>query len=261
MSSAATEEGTAALPHVLDDGIGHRARLGLIVLATDQTIEHEWRLMLSGLDGVALYAVRLWNDAEITPETLLLMADRIGPAAKLLMPVLPLHVIAFGCTSGTMVIGERRVAELIIAERPEARITTPIGAAFAGLRALNSKRIALLTPYRADVNERLRAYVEARGFSVTKIGTFDEADDSRAARITAASVRDAAIKLGRDPDVEAVFVSCTSLRTVDLLPEVEAAINKPMISSNHAMAWQALRVAGIDEALPRFGRLFSQPLA
>ncbi len=42
------------IPHQLDGGLGARARIGLIVLATDQTIEHEWRLIFRGLDGVAL---------------------------------------------------------------------------------------------------------------------------------------------------------------------------------------------------------------
>ena len=51
------------LPHELDGGLGARARIGLIVLATDQTIEHEWRLIFQGLDGVALYQSRIWNDA------------------------------------------------------------------------------------------------------------------------------------------------------------------------------------------------------
>jgi maleate isomerase len=41
------------IPFTLDRGIAHRAALGLIVLATDHTIEHEWRAMLTGIDGLA----------------------------------------------------------------------------------------------------------------------------------------------------------------------------------------------------------------
>ena len=57
------------MPHRLDRGIAARAALGLIVLATDQTIEHEFRRLLD-LPGVALYQSRIQNDASITPETL-----------------------------------------------------------------------------------------------------------------------------------------------------------------------------------------------
>ena len=61
------------LPFELDDGIAGRARIGLVVLATDHTIEHEWRRILGGIEGVGLYQSRIWNDARITPETLAAM--------------------------------------------------------------------------------------------------------------------------------------------------------------------------------------------
>ena len=57
------------MPFTFDRGIAHRAAIGLIVLATDQTIEHEFRQMLA-IDGVAFYETRIHNAAEINPETL-----------------------------------------------------------------------------------------------------------------------------------------------------------------------------------------------
>ena len=73
------------LPFETDDGIASRARLGLLVLATDFTIEHEWRAIMAGLPGVALYESRILNDAQITPETLRAMergCNRRHPAGK-----------------------------------------------------------------------------------------------------------------------------------------------------------------------------------
>ena len=245
-----------ALPHALDGGLGARARIGLIVLATDQTIEHEWRLIFGGLDGVALYQSRIWNDPQITPDTLRRMEGKLVESAAVIMPGLPLASLAFGCTSATMVIGEEGVFARLREARPEARPTTPITAAFAAFRAFGARRLAVLTPYRADVNATVRAYIEARGFEVPVFGTFDEEDDHRAARIDMASIRDAAIELGRDPRVDAVFVACTSLRVAEVVAEIEAAIGKPVTSSNHAMAWHALRLAGVEEQLP-WGRLFA----
>jgi maleate isomerase len=248
------------LPHELDAGLGERARLGLIVLATDQTIEHEWRQILGALDGVALYQSRIWNDARITPETLAAMEGRLAESAAVIMPGVPLAVLAFGCTSAAMVIGEDGVFARLREARPEARGTTPITAAFAAFRALDARRVAVLTPYREDVNQAVRRYVEARGFQVPVFGSFNEEDDTRAARIDTASIRDAALELGRDPRVDAVFVSCTSLRVAGIAREIEAELGKPVTSSNHAMAWHALRLAGVDDRLPRWGRLFELPL-
>ena len=123
------------LPFELDDGIAGRARIGLIVLATDHTIEHEWRSILGRLDGIGLYQSRIWNDARITPETLAAMEAGLADAAAVIMPGVPLDVVAYGCTSASMVIGEEKVAARINAVRPEARVTTPITGAFAALRA------------------------------------------------------------------------------------------------------------------------------
>lgn len=264
MDSGVIEEGfvnRTHLPHRLDAGIAARARLGLIVLATDQTIEHEWRRIMAGLDGVALYESRIWNDAKITPETLRAMEARIADCAAVIMPGLPLRVVAFGCTSAAMVIGEEGVFARIREARPEARGTTPVTAAFAAFRAFGAQRIAVLTPYRDDVNQAVRRYIEARGFAVPVFGSFNEEDDLRAARIDVASIRDAAVELGRDPRVDAVFVSCTSLRVAEVAREIEAVLGKPVTSSNHAMAWHSLRLAGIDDRLPQWGRLFELPLS
>jgi maleate isomerase len=107
------------------------------------------------------------------------------------------------------------------------------------------------------VNETVRRYVEARGFAVTAFATFGEEDDRKVARISEASVRDAALSLARRRvAMDAVFVACTSLRVAGIAREVEAATGLPVTSSNHAMAWHALRLAGVDDRLPRWGRLF-----
>jgi maleate isomerase len=247
------------LPHRLDAGIAERAAIGLIVLATDQTIEHEVRHLLD-LPGSALYHSRILNDARITPETLGAMEARLAEATGLILPGLPLDVVAFGCTSSSMVIGEERVFERMREARPGVACTTPITAAFAAFEALGVRRLALLTPYRDDINQVMRAYIEARGFLVPVMGSFNEEDDRKAARIDAASVRDAAIELGRADDVDAVFVSCTSLRLIDAVTAIETALGKPVTSSNHALAWHCLRLAGIDDTRPQFGTLFDRPL-
>ena len=62
------------------------------MLATDQTIEHEFRHLL-GLPGIALYESRILNDAQVTPETLAAMEARLVEAASRILPGLPLDVV------------------------------------------------------------------------------------------------------------------------------------------------------------------------
>ena len=155
-----------------------------------------------------------------------------------------------------MVIGEDKVAERIRAARPGVAVTTPITGALAAIKALGAKRIALLTPYIDRINEMMRGYIEERGIGVPVMGSFNNENDNEVACIAPQSLRDAAIELAKEPSIAAVFVACTSLRLAAVVEEIEAASGKPALSSNHAMAWHALRLAGYRDPVPGFGRLF-----
>jgi maleate isomerase len=63
------------------------------------------------------------------------------------------------------------------------------------------------------------------------------------------------LELGRHSAVDAVFVSCTSLRLVEQIEQLEAELGKPVTSSNHALAWHTLRLAGYREPIGGFGAL------
>ncbi len=244
------------IPFELDGGIAERAAIGVIVLGTDQTIEHEFRDFLD-IEGVAFYESRIRNSATITPETLADMEHRIPECTEVILKDVPLDVVAYGCTSASMVIGEERVFERIREKRPEVKCTTPITAAFAAFEALGAKNLAVLTPYREDVNDAVAAYIESKGFNVVAFGSFNEEDDNKAARISTESIRNAAVELGQIEDVDLVFVSCTNLRIAPVVNAIEQATGKPATSSNHAMAWHCLRLAGINDRRPEFGRLYS----
>ncbi|MEI8715815.1 maleate cis-trans isomerase family protein [Mesorhizobium sp. ISC11] len=246
------------IPFTTDDGIGTRAKLGLLVLRTDQTIEDEFRYALPARD-IALYEARLYSDVEITPENLMKMSAVI-PATVGLLPDVKFDVIGFACTSGALVIGEDKVAERVHEVLPGVQVTNPVTAARAALKALGVSRIALLTPYLAKINHSLRASLMARGMDIPVMGSFNEADDNVVARITPASVKQAILEIGASSDCDAVFVSCTSMRVARIIEEVEKELGKPVTSSNHALAWHMLRLGGIGEQIAGKGELFRRSL-
>ena len=113
------------------------------------------------------------------------MEKLIEDQTDVILPGLPLDVVAFGCTSASMVIGEEMVFTKIREKRPDAACTTPITAAFAAFAALGVKRIGVLTPYRQDINDFMRDYIAERGYEVPIFGSFNEENDNIAARISA----------------------------------------------------------------------------
>ena len=198
------------------------------MLATDYTIEHEWRRIMTGLTGVALYHSRILNDAQITPETLRAMEPRIAALPPMSSCPVPISMsIAYGCTSASMAIGEEKVFERIREARPNVECTTPITAAFAAFRAFGAKRIGVLTPYRADVNRIVASYIAARGFTVPVFGSFNEEDDNIVARITPKSIKEGILAIRKRADIDAVFVSCTSVRLAEAAADIEREIGLP----------------------------------
>ena len=101
-----------------------------------------------------------------------------------------------------------------------------------------------------------RRHVEEQGIAVPVMGSFNHGNDNEVARISQASIKAAVRELAREPSVDGVFVSCTSLRVADIAEELETELGKPVTSSNHALAWHCLRLAGVNDSLPGLGRLF-----
>jgi maleate isomerase len=249
------------LPYEVDGGIASRAAIGLIVLATDYTIEHEWRQLFAGVDGVALYQSRIHNEDKVTPESLRAMEPRIVECARVITPDTPVDVMAYGCTSASMAIGEEQVFARIREAKPEVRCTTPITAAFAAFDAFKARRIGVLTPYTAEVNRIVADYIAARGYQVPVFGSFNSDRDTTVARITPQSIEKAVREIISHAEVDAIFVSCTSVRLMLVCAELEKSLGIPLTSSNHAMGWHALRLAGIDDNLGHFGSLYKLPLS
>lgn len=242
-----------AARYTLTGPIGSRATLGLIALQADETIEADFRRLFPQRD-VATYVTRVPSGADLTPGTLGAMEAELPRAAGLLPPSLHFDVIGYGCTSGAMVIGADRVAALIGGAARVGDVTDPLSALLAAIAALDVSRIAVLSPYIASVSAPLCAALERGGARVVATDSFDERVEARVARIDPVSIRDAALALGRRRDVQAVVLSCTNLRTLDIIDTVEAETGKPVIVSNPALAWHMARLAGIRGG-PAFGRL------
>ena len=229
-----------------------------MVLATDHTLEHELFTILSPF-GVGCFFSRLEIDNKVTPETLFAMRDRIGASASLILPGTKLDMIAYGCTSAAATIGEEEVFSQLSSREEFALKTTPIASALSAFKALNTQRLGLVTPYIGAVNDILIKYIEEQGnLRVTNLVSFNLIKDTEVARVTEESIKKAAIKVAMMDNVDTVFISCTSLRTKNIVKDVENETGKLVTSSNMSMAWHIARKLGIDADISHmYGKLFS----
>lgn len=236
-----------------DNGRFHRAKLGFVLLSSEQTVESD--MMRWAPDGVGVHFTRAVNPDEITADTLGAMINSLAPAASVLAPDADLDVICYACTSGSVVMGEDAVCQQLQAGNPTAQPTTLVSGVFAALEALSAKRIVVGTPYLDEINRIEADYMAAKGLDIVDIQGLNITKDSDMVRVTPSYIRDFAISIDR-PDADAIFISCGALRTVDVIDEIEAATGKPCVSSNQAMLWHCLRLASIQDQINGLGALF-----
>ncbi|KFX71031.1 Asp/Glu racemase [Pseudomonas taeanensis MS-3] len=243
---------TFAHQRATDDG---HVRIGLVQLASDFTLENEWRQLLG--ERVELYSTRTPCSPTVTPEGLRNMAQSLTQSSALLVPGLPLDVLAFGCTSGSMLIGEQEVSRLINRAHPGVPVTNPWSAVKAAMRGLGARRIAVLTPYIGEVNYPIYQGLRQAGLEIAAFGTFGVLEDAEIPRIPAEAIRQAAEQLLLGTRADALFLSCTNLRTLELLDDLERQLGLPVISSNQALFWHALQLAGCVHRPQGFGALLT----
>lgn len=228
-------------------------RLGLVVLQVDETIESDFRRLLP--DNVTLHVSRVPSGAELTPETIAGMEHDL-PAAVSLLPQAPEYdAVGYACTSGTTLLGADRVAGLIRANCKTRVVCNPLDAATDAFRHLGTPNIGLVSPYVASVSEPLARASETSGIAVRAALSFGEKIEANVARIDAPSIRAAAHEVAKTDGVEAVFLSCTNLRTLDILPDLEHELGLPVVSSNLALAWAMAGTLGEAPALRIASRL------
>ena len=102
-------------------------RIGLMTLGTDLVVEGVFADMFRGVDA-ALFVNRVLFQNPVTMESLAAMDADLERCLENILPGLPLDVVAFGCSSGTVAIGEAQLNARIQAVKPGAKTTNPVTA-------------------------------------------------------------------------------------------------------------------------------------
>jgi maleate isomerase len=233
--------------------VGWRLRIGMLLPSSNQVSEPEMPSMLP--EGVGLYTTRLklnggGADAELR------MIEKVEEAAELLADA-DVHLIAFHCTGVTTLTPEMpgELKRRINAATGKPAVVTS-EAVLAALQHFNAKRIVLISPYRQETNDHEVAFfahhgievVHEFGMNLSNAAAFSSVDPQTWYRLGIEHRRD---------DVDAYFFSCATIRVAPMIDTLEQDLGKPVISSNQAMMWHALRTAGIRESVPGFGKLFT----
>lgn len=135
---------------------------------------------------------------------------------------------------------------------------TDFGAALAALRSIGAERIALVTPFTADYTARIStALRESRIEVVAEKGL--GYDTQKGYGMLSTSVIDDAIRevTGMASNIDAVYVPCGRIGSVDGLTDLEAELGIPVITANQIMIWWSLGITGLTPASGTGGALLN----
>ena len=229
-------------------------RIGVITLSTDFTIEQDFRKICHGLT-LDIFFNRIPFINALTHENYLKMGNHIPEVSNQILPGQKIDVVAYGCTSGTIAIGEDHIERQVQKSKPNAKVTTPITAAIKAFKKLKLNNIAVLTPYPKDVNLTVFNYLISNKIQIDSFSSFNLSYDSEIAQVSLDSIMDGISNINLKK-VDGLFVSCTALKIMDILEDVEKKFNTTVISSNQAIIWDCLRLIDMDTNISGYGKLF-----
>ena len=237
--------------------LGWRAKIGQIRPASAIEGAEEWR-------DVAPVGVHFADARTIVPTVdkggLEVMMAQVTEASRQLATAKVDLIVQCGAP-GIFLQGSNAEAQVVgqITESTGIPAITMMGAMIEGLKAVNATTVAVGTVYTDAVNDALAAYLEDNGFTVNSMLGLQITDPYDASTYDI----DSSYRLGRDVfraaagGADAVLISCGAYRTFEMLPYLESDLGVPVISSNQASLWQALRFLGLRDVIPNLGRLWT----
>jgi len=238
------------------DYCGWRAKIGLIYMASSTVMEPEFYAMAP--PGVSIHTARIHlPEASVEGLRSMMEGDQVEEAAALLARA-PLDVITFGGTSATFLEGlgnDLKVIKRIEGVSDGVPGSATSTAAVRALRKLDAKKVCFVGPYIEEVTQRGGQFFEQSGFEVTGAHGMGVRGDRDINAIDLERTYEFA-KAVVEPDAQAVFISCTGLRTIGAIEALEKDLGRPVVTAIQATFWDALRLASVGATVSGFGELF-----
>ena len=239
---------------------GH-ARIGILVPFSNTNLEADMAMLCP--QGVSMHYARMggYDLEEIPDENQManMGASDLSEPLRMIAGVKP-DVILYGCTSATLTHGpafDRNLSNKIKADLNIPTVTAA-GALVHALQSLNITAIGFASPYVNNINKAAINFLKASGFNVVSSADIGDTLDNYG---QGALAPDKVCELARKANSQlsqAIVLSCTDMRAVETVNQLEAELNKPVITSNQAMLFTALQYINIAPSLINCGALFKQ---
>lgn len=234
---------------------GYRERIGMILPSTNTVAEQEFFRMAP--EGVSAHVTRVKLTAT-NPAGLKAMAENARRATDEMMSCLA-DVILYGCTSGSFLQGLEweRSFRAELTEQAGRPVLTTANNCHLALQALGKKNITIATPYIDALNLAAYRYYSDLGYRVVSMKGLGIEVATNIGKNPPHSI----YQLGRQAvtkDTQVLFLSCTGIRSIEVVELLERDLGIPVFSSNIANLWACMRTHGIKDKLEGLGSLMKE---
>ena len=233
-------------------------RIGLLIPSVNTAMEPEFYKMMPA--GITAHSARLYLTQVDYEQWMKMFAD-LERVTRDLATARP-DVIMFGCTGASFANGvgwDRKVVGMISKVAGDIPVITTTTAIVDALHHLGVTNVAIATPYPADADQRCRSFLEGSGLRVTRLQGLGIKDAAEIGYLSPQTAFDAGIQtMSSAGNAEALLILCANWRTIEVVAQLELALGKPVITSNQATLWAALRAIGHTTPIKGYGRLLEK---
>jgi maleate isomerase len=232
-----------------------RRRIGLLLPSSNTTQEPEFTRIMP--DGVTLHVARLPLRTVEPSSTARIVEDIESESQKLGDADVDAIVLAATAPSSRNGIGYDQELIKRIETASGRKATTASTALIQALTALGIKRLVIGAPWSDATNATSAAFIEASGFSVLAHRALGHIDNLEIGLLDEQTAYDMGVAVDQ-PDAEAVMLACGNWQTLGVVDRLEAAIDKPVLTTNQVSLWAVLRLADYHAPVFGWGRLLRE---
>jgi maleate isomerase len=234
-------------------------RIGLIIPSSNRLTEPHMRRYAP--PGVEVHVTRL----RMTGPSHVPLAQLLPRVieATLALADARCDVIVFHCTASSMeagLAGERQVLDAL-RTATTGHVASTASATRSAMSTLDVSKVVVISPYVAATHQHEIDFLTEAGLHVVGGRALGLAGGDQYITVSPADwLRIGCEEMEMRPDADAIFLSCTNIHTPEVVEPLETLIGRPVITSNQAVLWYALRVCGLNATVPGLGRLFQNDL-
>ncbi len=243
--------------------------VGMIVPSSNLTMETELPQILGSRaqdhpDERFVFHSSRMRMQQVTPEELAAMNAQTDRAALELADARP-DIVASACLVAIMAQGagyhctaEDQMRAALTSEGVDSPVVSSAGALLRALRALDAKKIVMVTPYMKPLTKLVADYVADDGFTVLDTLSLEVSDNIAVANLDPADLTEHWRRLDHLEDADALVLSaCVQMPSLPAIQAVEDVFDKPVLSAATATAWSILTDLGLSTDAPDAGSLLS----